>query len=125
MAGPEPWGRRNETARFHQRHRGFCSGHLVASRARATSGTSTPYRRAHAFRLRTNPEAQARLAAFMQGMRDAGWEHSANNPRIEYRWSVGDRARLSADATELVALGPDAILAGVGATTECAATRDP
>jgi len=37
--------------------------------------------------------------------------------RIEYRWSVGDAARLSKDATELVALNPDVILAGVGATT--------
>ncbi|MGC1750050.1 MAG: ABC transporter substrate binding protein, partial [Pseudolabrys sp.] len=63
------------------------------------------------------PEAQARLAAFLQGMRDAGWE-VGRNLRIEYRWSVGDRARLFTDAKELVALSPDAILAGVGATGE-------
>jgi putative ABC transport system substrate-binding protein len=62
------------------------------------------------------PEAQARLAAFLQGMRDAGWE-VGRNLRIEYRWSVGDTARLSRDAKELVALNPDAILSGVGATT--------
>ena len=43
------------------------------------------------------PEAQARLTAFLQGMRDAGWE-VGRNLRIEYRWSVGDRARLFADA---------------------------
>jgi putative ABC transport system substrate-binding protein len=61
------------------------------------------------------PEAQARLAAFLQGMRDAGWE-VGRNLRIEYRWSVGDTARLSRDAKELVALNPDVILAGVGAT---------
>jgi putative tryptophan/tyrosine transport system substrate-binding protein len=63
------------------------------------------------------PEAQARLAAFLQGMRDAGWE-VGRNLRIEYRWSVGDRARLFTDAKELVALSPDAILAGVGATAD-------
>ena len=62
------------------------------------------------------PEAQVRLAAFLQGMRDAGWE-VGRNLRIEYRWSVGDTARLSRDAKELVALNPDAILSGVGATT--------
>ena len=62
------------------------------------------------------PEAQARLAAFLQGMRDAGWE-VGRNLRIEYRWSVGDTARLFSDAKELVALNPDAILAGVGGTT--------
>ena len=62
------------------------------------------------------PEAQARLAAFLQGMRDAGWQ-VGRNLRVEYRWSVGDLGRLSRDARELVALNPDAILAGVGATT--------
>ena len=62
------------------------------------------------------PEAQVRLAAFLQGMRDEGWE-VGRNLRIEYRWSVGDTARLSRDAKELVALNPDAILSGVGATT--------
>ena len=68
------------------------------------------------------PEAQARLAAFLQGMRDAGWE-VGRNLRIEYRWSVGDAARLSKDATELVALNPDVILAGVGATTTACSKR--
>ena len=62
------------------------------------------------------PEAQARLAAFLQGMQDAGWE-VGRNLRIEYRWSVGDATRLSRDARELVALNPDVILAGIGATT--------
>jgi ABC-type uncharacterized transport system substrate-binding protein len=62
------------------------------------------------------PEAQARMAAFLQGMQDAGWE-VGRNLRIEYRWSVGDTARLARDAKELVALNPEAILAGVGATT--------
>src|SRR5215475_8394419 len=62
------------------------------------------------------PEAQARLAAFLQGLQDAGWE-VGRNLSIEYRWSVGDRGRLFKDARELVALNPEVILAGVGATT--------
>ena len=62
------------------------------------------------------PEAQARLAAFMQGLHELGWA-VGRNMRIDYRWSVGDAARLRKDATELVALGPEVILAGVGATT--------
>ena len=61
-------------------------------------------------------EAQARLAAFLQGMKDAGWV-LGHNLRIDYRWSIGDAVRLSKDAAELLALGPDVILAGVGATT--------
>jgi putative tryptophan/tyrosine transport system substrate-binding protein len=62
------------------------------------------------------PEAQGRLAAFLQAMHDAGWE-AGRNLQIDYRWTVGDAARLYRDARELVALNPDAILAGVGATT--------
>ena len=62
------------------------------------------------------PEAQARLAAFMQGLQELGWA-VGRNMRIDYRWSVGDVARLRRDAAELVALKPEVILAGVGATT--------
>jgi ABC-type uncharacterized transport system substrate-binding protein len=62
------------------------------------------------------PESQARLAAFMQGLQELGWA-VGRNMRIDHRWSQGDVARLRKDATELVALGPEVILAGVGATT--------
>src|SRR5262249_36438152 len=62
------------------------------------------------------PEAQARMAAFLQGMQDAGWE-VGRNLHVEYRWSVGGQARLFRDAKELVAQNPEVILAGVGATT--------
>ena len=61
-------------------------------------------------------EAQARLAAFMQGLQELGWA-VGRNMRIDYRWSVGDATRLRKDAAELVALAPEVILAGVGATT--------
>jgi putative ABC transport system substrate-binding protein len=62
------------------------------------------------------PEAQGRLAAFLQGMQAAGWSVGCN-VRIDTRWSGGDNARLSRDAVELVALGPDVTLAGIGGTT--------
>ena len=62
------------------------------------------------------PESQARLAAFMQGLQEVGWT-AGGNLRIDYRWSPGDLARLRKDAAELVALRPEVILAGVGATT--------
>jgi putative ABC transport system substrate-binding protein len=61
-------------------------------------------------------ESQARLAVFMQGLQELGWA-AGRNLRIDYRWSPGDLARLRKDATELVALRPEVILAGVGATT--------
>jgi putative ABC transport system substrate-binding protein len=61
------------------------------------------------------PEGQARLLAFLQGLQGAGWV-VGQNMRIDYRWAIGDLARLRMEAAELVALGPDAVLAGVGAT---------
>jgi putative tryptophan/tyrosine transport system substrate-binding protein len=63
------------------------------------------------------PQAQARIAAFSQALQELGWV-VGRNVRIEIRWSGGDAARLPGDATELVGLNPDVILAGVGPTTE-------
>jgi putative ABC transport system substrate-binding protein len=62
------------------------------------------------------PESQARLAAFMQGLQELGWA-VGRNLRVDYRWTPGDLARLRKSAAELVALRPDGILAGVGPTT--------
>ena len=60
-------------------------------------------------------EARTRLAAFLQALQEAGWT-VGRNLQIDYRWSVGDQARLFKDAAELAALKPDVILAGVGGT---------
>ena len=65
---------------------------------------------------RDEPESQARFNAFQQGLQQLGWT-DGRNMRLDYRWSTGDFARLRRDAAELVASGPDVILAGVGATT--------
>src|SRR5260370_39965750 len=53
-----------------------------------------------------DPEAQARLAAFDQGLQEAGWAVRANL-RIDYRLGGGDAARFRRYAAELVALVPD------------------
>jgi putative ABC transport system substrate-binding protein len=62
------------------------------------------------------PETEARLAAFLQGLQEAGWS-VGRNVQVETRWSTGDLGRLSKDATQLVETRPDVVLAGVGATT--------
>src|SRR4051812_15130117 len=62
------------------------------------------------------PESQTNIAAFLQGLQEAGWA-VGRNLRIDYRWSAADRASLRRNAGELVALTPDVILAGPGATT--------
>src|SRR5262249_35237103 len=62
-----------------------------------------------------DPEALARLAAFHQGLQEAGWV-VGRNLRIEYRWGAGDADRFRRYAAELVALAPDVILATSGST---------
>jgi ABC-type uncharacterized transport system substrate-binding protein len=56
-----------------------------------------------------DPEAQARLTAFVQGLQQLGWT-VGQNVRIDYRWGSNADA-LSRYAAELVALAPDVILA--------------
>jgi putative ABC transport system substrate-binding protein len=55
-------------------------------------------------------EAQARIAAFLQGLQELGWT-VGRNVRIDYRWTAGDADRVRKYAAELVALAPDVILA--------------
>ncbi|MET0631055.1 MAG: ABC transporter substrate binding protein, partial [Xanthobacteraceae bacterium] len=56
-----------------------------------------------------DPEAQARVRALEAGLRELGWVEG-RNLRLDYRF-VPDAGRLRAQATELVALAPDLILA--------------
>ena len=64
-----------------------------------------------------DPEGQARIAAFQQGVQQFGWT-IGRNVRIDSRWPVGDSERTRRYAAELVALAPDVILAVSSATTE-------
>src|SRR5215831_15153894 len=57
-----------------------------------------------------DPEGQARLAAFHQGLQQLGWT-VGHNVRIDYRWGSDDAERHRRGAAELVALGSDVILA--------------
>jgi putative tryptophan/tyrosine transport system substrate-binding protein len=59
-----------------------------------------------------DPESQVRLAAFLQGLQELGWT-VGRNVQIDYRWATGDANRMRY-AAELVALGPDVILASSG-----------
>ena len=59
-----------------------------------------------------DPEGQRRLAAFQQGLQQLGWND--HNLRIGTRWTAADVERIRKYAAELVALGPDVMLAGSG-----------
>jgi len=62
-----------------------------------------------------DPDAQASIAAFHQGLQQAGWV-VGRNVRIDVYWNGGDIARLPQDAANLVAQKPDVILGGSGPT---------
>jgi putative ABC transport system substrate-binding protein len=57
-----------------------------------------------------DPEALSRVTAFAQGLQEFSWT-DGRNVQIIYRWAAGDVARQQQFAAELVALGPDVILA--------------
>jgi putative ABC transport system substrate-binding protein len=57
-----------------------------------------------------DPEGQARLAAFREGLQQLGWI-DGRNVRIDSRWGAGDADDIRKNAKELVALAQDVILA--------------
>jgi putative ABC transport system substrate-binding protein len=57
-----------------------------------------------------DPEGQRRVAAFLQGLQEAGWA-IGRNVNIDMRWAAGEADRFPRYAMELVALAPDVILA--------------
>ena len=65
----------------------------------------------------SDPEAQARLAAFHQGLKEVGWT-ADRTLHIDFRWSSGDTAETQTLARELVELNPELI---VGMTTPAVA----
>jgi putative ABC transport system substrate-binding protein len=61
----------------------------------------------------TDPEFQARVAAFRQNLEKLGWSEG-KNIRIDYRFTAASRERTESFAKELVALQPDVIFASSG-----------
>src|SRR5256886_4597912 len=55
-------------------------------------------------------EGQARVTALKQGLQELGWT-DGRNIQIETRFGGADAGRIRAHAAELVALGPDVIVA--------------
>ena len=63
------------------------------------------------------PNAEARYAAFSEGLERLGWT-PGRNVQVEMRWGGGDEAAIRKYAAELVALAPDVLVGGGGAATE-------
>src|SRR5262249_2490118 len=56
-----------------------------------------------------NPQRQAQLAAFVQGLTKLGWA-DGRNARLDVRWTAGSVDAARKYAAELVALAPDVIV---------------
>jgi len=63
----------------------------------------------------SDPQVQARYAAFLQGLQQLGWT-VGTNVEIDSRWSAGNEGETRRHAAELVALAPDVIFASGSAT---------
>jgi ABC-type uncharacterized transport system substrate-binding protein len=95
---------RNEAAGVH--HVAWRRGGSVAARAQ---------QREHLRRVGVlmhlaadDPEGQSHLAAFLQGLQEAGWA-VGRNVTIDVRWAAADNESMKRFANELVALQPDLI----------------
>jgi putative ABC transport system substrate-binding protein len=63
-----------------------------------------------------DPDFQARIAAFLQGLQQLGWAEG-HNVRIDTRWATTNADDIRRHAAELAALAPDVIVAGTGTAT--------
>ena len=57
-----------------------------------------------------DPDGQTRLAAFLQGLQEAGWA-VGGNVRVDIRWAAADADRFRSYTAELIGLAPDVVLA--------------
>lgn len=53
-----------------------------------------------------DPDGQTRLAAFLQGLQEAGWA-VGRNVRVDTRWAAADADRFRSYTAELIGLAPD------------------
>jgi putative ABC transport system substrate-binding protein len=89
--------------------------------ARAQQGERTRRIGALFSQAEGDPEGQARVAAFRQGLRELGWTEG-RNIRIDNRWAGGGLDRQRPLAAELVKLNPEVLFAS--ATSALVALRE-
>src|SRR5262249_45647031 len=101
--------------RLHIAHRRR-GGDMAALSARAAAHERCPPYRWLVNLASDNAEVQARMGAFLQGLQEFGWS-IGRNVRIEYRWA-SNPSDLPRYAAELVALGPDVVLANANPSVD-------
>ena len=64
-----------------------------------------------------DPDFQARIMAFLQGLQQLGWA-DGRNVRIDTRWATTNADDIRRHAAELAALAPDVLVAAKGTVTQ-------
>jgi putative tryptophan/tyrosine transport system substrate-binding protein len=72
--------------------------------------------------VENDPEGQSDAAAFVRGLGALNWKEGSNL-RIDWRWGDSDPALFERYAAELIALGPELLLAGSSSTAVAALRR--
>ena len=129
---PKRTSARIQCARLHHaaaeiHHPSRRRGSGLAASPRAGSSRASGVRRIGVLVNTTSdePEGHARMAAFLQGLHQARAGRSAVMCGSKPAGAGATRARLRKDAADLVALNPDVILAGTGATTPALLQASP
>jgi len=65
--------------------------------------------------VKSDPESQIRIKAFVKGLEQFGWTEG-RNLQLDYRWAGGNSDDIRKHAADLVALAPDVLVAAGSAT---------
>src|ERR1700756_2282039 len=82
---------------------------------RSAGRVAEQIRAGHQNLAESDPEGQARIAAFREGLGKLGWTEG-REVQIDYRWFAGDADCARVYAAELVKLKPDAIFAATSSS---------
>src|SRR5262245_6482147 len=63
-----------------------------------------------------DPQSRARIAALQQALANLGWV-IGRNIQLDYRYAEGNRERTKVASAELLALGPDVVIAAASLAT--------
>jgi putative ABC transport system substrate-binding protein len=83
----------------------------------AAAQQNAPPRRAHGVARKRDGEGLKRAAALAQGLDALNWR-DGGNLSIDWRWAGGDPALFQRYAAEMVALGPEALVAEASPSVE-------
>jgi putative tryptophan/tyrosine transport system substrate-binding protein len=79
---------------------------MAAGGASPTGRADAAGRRTHAL----NPEQRTNYAAFLQSLKQLGWV-DGQNVRVDTRWAKGEASLIRKNASDVLALAPDVIVA--------------